>query len=794
MHWIDWLIVCIPLLIVGFIGFRTQRYVKGVSDFLTAGRVAGRYVVAVANGEAAMGLISLVAMFEMYYKSGFALSFWSAVAMPMSVLMALTGFCIYRFRETRAMTMGQFFGMRYSKSFRIFAAVLQSISGIINYAIFPAVGARFLIYFCGLPLKVYIFGYAFPTFALVMAGFLSIAVLIVMLGGQITIMVTDCVQGILSYPMYVIVVVYILVHFSWFDQMAPTLLNREPGKSMLNPYDISKLRDFNVFYVLVGIFGGILNRMSWSGNQGYNAAAATPHEQKMGNILGSWRSGFSVMMYILLAIAAYTFLNNSDFSKPANNVRNELSRKVMNDVADKAEFAEVRSQAEQYLQTGEISPAMQIRLDQVAAEDNLQNGNNKNSDKTPAPKIDHADPLAVVQTALKSENRGEAKSFGTIFNQMRVPMALKEMLPIGITGVFCAIMIFLLISTDTTYMHSWGSIIVQDVILPFRSEPFTPKQQLLLLRCVIAGVAIFAFLFSFLFGQIDYILMFFAITGAIYCGGAGPAIVFGLYWKRGTTAGAFGALIGGGAVAVGGIFAQKYWMDHIYPFLVNHGMINAVRWFLETVSKPFHPYIVWTVTPDKFPINSMEFYLLSMLVALGLYFGLSFLTCRKPFNMDRMLHRGKYRREGTELQKEKLTVRNALKTLLGIDSQYTRGDKALTWSVFIYTFVWQFGSFVVLVIWNAFSPWPNSWWANWFLFYNIILAGAIGIVTTVWFTIGGTIDLSRMFKRLKEKEVNVLDDGRVVGHVSAEDIELVEKVDHVVIEDAHLPPETEKTK
>ena len=49
MHWIDWLIVLCPLALVAWIGIKTQKYVKGVSDFLSAGRVAGRYVVCVAS-------------------------------------------------------------------------------------------------------------------------------------------------------------------------------------------------------------------------------------------------------------------------------------------------------------------------------------------------------------------------------------------------------------------------------------------------------------------------------------------------------------------------------------------------------------------------------------------------------------------------------------------------------------------------------------------------------------------------------------------------------------------------
>lgn len=80
---------------------------------------------------------------ESQYKTGFALNFWNGFILPLSLLISLTGYCTYRFRETKAMSLGQFLEMRYNRPLRIFAASLRSISEMLANMIMPAVAARF---------------------------------------------------------------------------------------------------------------------------------------------------------------------------------------------------------------------------------------------------------------------------------------------------------------------------------------------------------------------------------------------------------------------------------------------------------------------------------------------------------------------------------------------------------------------------------------------------------------------------------------------------------------------------
>src|SRR3954470_12360148 len=168
MQTVDWVLTVVPIGIVLGVALYTRRYVRSVADFLAGGRCAGRYLIANAFGESAAGVANTMSKFEIVMVSGFCVTFFNVFQTPILLLVAVTGFVVYRYRQTRALTLAQFFEMRYSRRFRLFMGMLAFFAGILNYGIFPAVSSRFCVYFLGLPQSVLILGMNLPTTALIM--------------------------------------------------------------------------------------------------------------------------------------------------------------------------------------------------------------------------------------------------------------------------------------------------------------------------------------------------------------------------------------------------------------------------------------------------------------------------------------------------------------------------------------------------------------------------------------------------------------------------------------------------
>src|SRR3954454_20979835 len=158
MSQLDWILTALPLALILAIALYTRRFLKSVADFLAGGRCAGRYLIANAFGESASGVANTLSKFEMFMVPGFTLAFWSALSLPVQLLVAVSGFVVYRYRQTRALTLAQFLEMRYSRHFRLFMGVLAFIAAILTYGILPAVSSRFFVYFMDLPHTVSVAG------------------------------------------------------------------------------------------------------------------------------------------------------------------------------------------------------------------------------------------------------------------------------------------------------------------------------------------------------------------------------------------------------------------------------------------------------------------------------------------------------------------------------------------------------------------------------------------------------------------------------------------------------------
>lgn len=751
MHWIDWLIAIVPVCFVLYIAVYSRRYVRGVVDFLAAGRVAGRYVITAGDLTAGLSVITLVALVESKYQVGYALTFWEYLTVPVGIIMGLTGYCVYRFRETRSLSMGQFLEMRYNRPFRIVAATLRTISEMITNAIGPAVAANFFIYFLGLPHSVTLWGINLPTFALVVGLSLSMCMVVLWPGGRISLLISDAFQGIVSYPIFVVIAGYIFLNFGWYDTIGPVMMDRVDGESFINPFDIEKLRDFNIFALFVTILGSILNRASWIGNDTTNCGR-TPHEQKMGAIVGTWRSLYSGLMLLLVAVMVIAVMTHEKFAATSHGIRQELSEQVASEVVDDAIHR-------QELQ-GAIK-SIPVQRHQIGVDAPLSR--------------EHGIDTVYMDVAYDSlggtpEGNLQFQTFKTLYHQMMLPVALKNLLPTGLLGLFCLLMIMLLISTDDSRVFNASSTIVQDIIVPFLKEPLSPEKHVLWLRFSSLSVCVFFFVVSIFFIQIDYIIMFTTIMTAVWLGGAGPIMIFGLYSRFGNTVGAFCSLFFGSGLSICGLFLQRNWAERVYPWLELKGWVEPVGGLLHTVSSPFQPYVVWEMNAVKFPINSYELYFLSMVSGVAAYVIGTALTQRQPYNLDRLLHRGEYDVAHEYKEPFKWTLGNACQKLIGITPEYSLGDRIIAWSVFGYAIVYKFGfCFLGVLVWNWISPWPSEWWSSYFFITSLCVTGILGIVSTFWFLVGGVIDLRQLFVDLAARIDDPLDNGMVEDHVSLTD-------------------------
>ncbi len=635
LHWVDWVIVLVLLVLLSLSGYLTRTFVKGVADYLVAGRSVRRYLGLSSDSMQGFGVSTMLAFWQMNYEGGFASQWWYLLTPLAGILIILTGWGICRLRETRTMTLGQLVEIRYSRRTRIAFGTLMYAAGVLNMAIFPALAANFFIYYCGFPQDIAFAGLSIPTALPLMIFLVGASAAICMVGGQVTLIVTDFIQSLFFNLMLVGIALIVFRTFTW-DQAATAFQAAENAEALLNPFSPKAASDFNrmFFFMFVSYFM-FYSVISWAPNSMLVSSSRDAHEARMMRTLLYMRNlAMMGLGLFLLPLAAYVLMHHPDFSHQAAQVNTMLSG-----IANK----EVRS-------------------------------------------------------------------------EMITPLAAIHILPRGMAGAFVGMVIFCFITSFDMYLLAWGSVLIQDVVIPLRGRPLEPRQHIRWIRLSVLAVAIFNIVFSMTFRQVDKIFMWMGISASIYLGSAGAILLCGVYWRRGTTAAAWSAMIVGAALSVAGFFYRICYGDD--P--------NA-----------------WDGLQISFGIA---------LTCVALYVVVSLLQWRRAFDLNAMLHRqpgpaggapdNRPRRFWQWAPEVPRSDRVLIPIIVGVVGLVFAGIAA-TWA---YDAYWR--------------PIPLPGWL-WFWKRYLYVMFAAGVVFLVWITVGGIRDLRQMFRSLKTEEVDKADNGTV---------------------------------
>jgi SSS family solute:Na+ symporter len=415
---VDGSIVGVYLLATMVAGIMVRKYVGKVEHFLIAGREMDVYLGIASLAATEFGIVTCMYTAQLGYNHGFAGATPGICMAGAMLVVGLTGFCVKPLRDSGVMTIPELLERKYGPRIRWASGVVIVLGGLLNMGVFLRMGGDFLVYASGMDA-----GYLKIT----MTALLVAVAVYTILGGMLSVLVTDFLQFVVMSVGLIAVTALILAKIGW-GTLADTV-SRAYGEGGFNPFLNGKLGwEFVAFQTL------------------HNLAAVLTWQTTIQRLLAAKDTATGRKIYTR---TSFFF----------------VCRFLIPGIWGIAALAT-------------LAPAA----------------------------------FAV----LPEELLGQKSLYA-------MPLFLSTFVPVGLMGILVAAMLAADMSTDSSYMLTWGSVIYNDILAPFRKTKWSEKRGILWNRFIVAGIG-------------------------IYLSSMSVLLVAACYWKRANSWGAAGAIIAGAVI------------------------------------------------------------------------------------------------------------------------------------------------------------------------------------------------------------------------------------------------------
>jgi solute:Na+ symporter, SSS family len=449
---LDGSIVGLYLIATMVAGIMVRKYVGKVEDFLVAGREMNLYLGIASLAATEFGIVTCMYTAQNGYDKGFSGATPGLLYAISMAFVGYTGFCIKPLRNAGVMTIPELFDKYYGQRIRWMSGIVIVLGGLLNMGVFLRTGGDFLVAVCGLNPK-----YLEITMTLLL---ISVAIYAI-LGGMLSVLITDYLQFIVMSIGLILVTILILFKVGWTPMV--NAVESHYGAGGFNPFVHP---DMGWSYVVFNAFCAFAAILTW---QTTIQRALAAKDSDVARSIYKGTSIFFICRFLLPGVWG------------------------------------------------------------IAA-------------------------LATLTPEVVGSN-----------TLLAMPKFLSTFVPMGIMGILIAAMLAADMSTDSSYMLTWGSVIYNDIMAPFRKNKWTEKRGLLWNRMIVAVIGIFLLIYGLWYPLKGDLWTYLTVTGSIYLSSMSVLLIACCYWKKANNWGAGGAIIFGAITPVSYlIFEQIPATEHLF--------------------------------------------------------------------------------------------------------------------------------------------------------------------------------------------------------------------------------------
>jgi len=538
----DWGIIVVYLTGCIVAGVWMRRYIRGVEDFAVAGREMDLNLGIASLAATEMGLVTVMYTAEMGFTNGPAGATIGVLMAAAMLLVGATGFVIRPLRDAGVITIPQLFQKRFGKRVRWLAGLVVILGGVLNMGIFLRLGGEFLVHVTNMN----------PDYLRwVMTGLLGIVLLYTVLGGMLSVLVTDYIQFLVMGLGLVVVSVLVLGSVGWGDfvgglsdahQQAQVYLEDRNAQEDDSRQAIQAVRN----------------------EKGPEAAEELQKEQQKQR-------------------REYLKQNKAQLAKEGvlvavtkKNTEEKVEEKTMANPFNPASSSGLGWMYVLWQAMFQIAvvTTWQTMITRVLSAKDSQ---------TAARVYRRTAFYFVGRFALPGLWGAAAFLYFAhqgglpdgIDSLTAMPAYLGKLLPWGVIGILIAAMLAAEMSTDSGYLLTWATVIYNDLITPCLRRPMSAGAKLLTVRTLVLVIGVFLLVYGLWYEIPGNAWDYLAVTGNIYLASIFTLLVGALYWRGSNSWGAVAAIVLG---AIGPI-----------TFLIVNGIVKSPRWNIDPS---------WEISPE----------------------------------------------------------------------------------------------------------------------------------------------------------------------------------------------------